>query len=614
MQSQSPTDPASAATRDGSTASSAGPKCAAWSRSVLRALIAIALLYTCHRAFVLRLEYYDGYQFLANARAMLGDPFAFDRLRPPMLSILELPAMLVVRASPPGSVVRIVLPHCLAALISIVSAAAVLRSFRKVFSRGFALFGVLLFVGGRYFVRYGAHVMADLLSAGAVVFTLSAYVAARERRSLGAYALAGMAFGIGLLTKLPLIGLGPALLAAETWYALRARELDWRRWFGLMFLGFVGAAVFLAVQAVDYVAVFGRPGLDIVSKTFGPAGLLAAAPIANAEGNEAWHDWGSMALVMLGPTLAFAAAGLAVAIRQRQDRDVPFITCVAILGGFIVFGIGHNEARYLLPVVPAILYFAVRAVEAATEALRRGASPPWALGLVGIALVSAVLAPGVRQAWLDRDPVFFSDLQRRAAVRLLESRRPPGRLVWGRAWHTFAPRDMALMAKDESFNTFHLAPFIIEYFVDAPVLMPGSLWRVSADDLPLDPFFEDGDALLYAARAVYQTNNFPPAGIPPVEIWQISRETLARDGNRFVSSTTPMSLELQTSPNGERALRAQGDLGRWSVLAVPAGGAAPRRLADVTFEAGRPVSLGPGSRDLEIDQLVMANVQREVLR
>jgi hypothetical protein len=456
--------------------------------------------------------------------------------------------------------------------------------------------------------------MADLLSAGAAALAVAAYVAARERRSLGAYALGGVAFGFGLLTKLPLIGLGPTLLAAETWYALRARELDWRRWFGLALIGFVGAAVFAAVQAVALVAVFGHPGLDILNKTFGPAGLLAAAPIANAERGEAWHDWGSMALVMLGPTLALAAGGLAVALRQRQNRDVPFVTCVAVLGGFIVFGIGHNEARYLLPVVPAILYFAVRAVEAATEVLRHRAWQPRTLGIAGIALVVTVLAPGVRQAWLDRDPVFFSDLQRRTAVRLLESRRPPGRLVWARAWHTFAPREMALMPKDESFNTFHLAPFIVEYFVDAPVVMPGSFWGVSADDLPLHPLIEDGDALLFAARTVYHTNNFPPDGVPPVEVWQIRRMTLVRDADRFVSRVAPISLGLQTLQNGERTLRAQEYLGRWSVLALPMGGAAPRRLADVTLEAGRPASLGPGSGDVEIDQLLIANVQREVVR
>ena len=613
MPSHSRTDLPGAAGRPGRSAPTAWLEFAARSRQVLYALIAIALLYTCHRAFVLRLEYYDGYQFLANARAMLGDPFRFDLLRPPMFSILELPAMLAVRASPPGSVARVVLPHCLAALISIVSAAAVLWTLRKSLPPTFALFGVLLFVGGRYFVRYGAHVMADLLSAGAAAVAIAAYAAARERRSLRAYALAGVAFGFGLLTKLPLIGIGPALAAAELWYGLRARKLDLRRWFGLALLGLVGAAVFAAVQAVVFLAVFGRLGLDLLRDTFGPAGLLAAAPVANAARGEAWYDWGPMALVMLGPTLALAAGGLAVAIRQREDRDIPFVTCLAVLGGFIVFGIGHNEARYLLPVVPAILYFAARAVETASTVFARGRWRPRALGIAGAGVVVAVLAPGVHQAWLDRDPVFFSDLQRRAALRLLESRRPPGRLVWARAWHTFAPREVLLMRQDEFFNTFHLAPFIVEYFVDAPVLMH-SFWGVAADDLAFDPSLEDGDAILYAAHAVYETKDFPLGGVPPIEVWQIRRMALVRADDRFVSRIAPISLELRTLPNGERTIRAPEDLGRWSVLAVPAGGRAPRRLADVKLEAGRPVSLGPASVDVEIDRLTMANVRREVVQ
>ena len=107
-----------------------------------------------------------------------------------------------------------------------------------------------------------------------------------------------------------------------------------------------------------------------------------------------------MAVVMLGPTLALAAGGLALALVQREDRDVPTVTWLAVLGGGIVFAIRHNEARYLLPVVPAVIYFAVRATEATVGALsRRGfaaVSRPTAR-IAGIALLGAVLAPGVRR-------------------------------------------------------------------------------------------------------------------------------------------------------------------------------------------------------------------------
>ena len=609
------------------------------SRWALRLLIAIALVYTCHRAFVLRIEYFDGYSYLANARAMLGDPLVkYDRLRPPLLALLELPGMLIVRASAPGSALRIIVPHCIAVLTSLLGVAAILWMFRKSFPPVFALLGTLLFVGGPYFVRYGAHVMADLLSATCAAITVTAYIGARERRHLGAYVLPGLAFGIGLLAKFPLVGLGPVLVAAEAWYAVRTRELDAQRWLGVVLIGAVGVGVFAVVQAAVYVAVFGREGLSLLLENFGPSTLAAttrfvwhgeippdAGPraggailLAPVDSGESWRDWGPMALTMLGPTLLLAAGGLAVALVQREDRDVPMVAWLAVLGSGIVFAIRHNEARYLMPIVPAVIYFAVRAVEATVAALsRRGfeaESRPRTVRIAGIAFLGAVIAPGVRQAWLDRDPIFFSDVERRAALRMLESRRPPGRLVWYRGWHTFAPREVVRMREDEYFNTFVFAPFIVEYFIDERVLMPGT-WPVPPDELAFDPVIEDGDAVLQAARAVYSTANVPPEGVPPVEVWQVRRLALVREANWLVSPSDPaIRLRLEALDDGESAVRAERSLGRWSVRALLANGAPPRRLADVTLEAGRAAPLGPHSVDAAIAGLVLVDVQREVVR
>lgn len=608
---------------------------------MLRLLIAIALLYTCHRAFVLRIEYYDGYQYLANARALLGDPLAkFDHLRSPLMVLFQLPGMLIVRASAPGSVPRIVVPHLIAAFTSILTVAAVLWAFRRFFSPVWALFGTLLFVGGPFFVRYGAHVMADLLSAGGAAVTVATYVVARERRSVGAYVLSGIAFGVALSSKFPLVGLGPALVAAEGWYALRTRDFDRQRWLGLAVIGAVGVGLFAAIEGVVYVAIFGREGLGMLVDAVRPSSLAATArfiwgtqlppevgsrgdagtllaQLASLESGESWRDWCPMAVVMLGPMLLLAAGGAGVALVQRQDRDVPVLTWLGLLGGGIVFAIAHNEARYLLPVVPAVIYLAVRAVEAAVTTLsQRGfeaPSRPVTVRIAAIVLLAAVLAPGLRQAWLDRDPIFFSDVERRAALRMLEIRRAPGRLVWNRGWHTFTTRDVVRMRADEYFNTFTFTPANVEYFVDERVLMLAGL-PGTAEELAFDPKIEDGDAVLQAARAVYSTTNVPANGVPPVEVWQVRRMTLVRDGARLVSTVDPsISLQLGMLPDGERTVRADRAVGRWSARALFANHVAPRRLADVTLEAGLAASLGASSGEGEIERLTLARVQREVI-
>src|SRR5262249_55744651 len=156
-----------------------------------------------------------------------------------------------------------------------------------------------------------------------------------------------------------------------------------------------------------------------------------ATVMAAVESGESWRDWGPMAVVMLGPTLALAAGGLVLALVQREDRDVAMVTWLVVVGGGVVFCLRPNEPPYLLPAVPALICSAVRAVEAAVGALsRRGVAASLTARIAGIALLVAVMAPGVRQAWLDRDPIFLSDVERRAALQMLASRRSPGRLVW----------------------------------------------------------------------------------------------------------------------------------------------------------------------------------------
>src|SRR2546430_10300731 len=94
-------------------------------RCVFAGLVGLACAYTLHRAVVLRIEYYDGYDFLKNARALLHDPLAqYWLLRPPLVSLLQLPAVALGRASAPGAAVRLVAPHPTAPLLSVPTAPA----------------------------------------------------------------------------------------------------------------------------------------------------------------------------------------------------------------------------------------------------------------------------------------------------------------------------------------------------------------------------------------------------------------------------------------------------------------------------------------------------------
>src|SRR3989454_2966536 len=206
-------------------------------RCVLTGLVGLACVYTLHRAVVLRIEYYDGYDFLKNARALLHDPLAhYWLLRPPMVSLLQLPAVAIGRASAPGAAVRLVVPHVTAALLAILTAGAVCWVLLRPVGPTLALLGALLFVSTPYFIHYAPYVMGDLPSAGLAASAVALYTsvrAAHGRTSWVRHGMCGVALACAVLSNFRLATLWFALAAAELWYGVRRRRVDTRAWPGL---------------------------------------------------------------------------------------------------------------------------------------------------------------------------------------------------------------------------------------------------------------------------------------------------------------------------------------------------------------------------------------------
>jgi len=544
--------------------------CVRW---VLAVALAMGLAHSVYRAGHLGIEYFDGYDYLSNARALAGDPLAvYTQLRPPFVPIVQMPAMAVVRASRPAAPVRLLAPHLTSAVVSILSAGAVLWLFSRSFGATLALLGTLLFVATRYFVHYGPHVMTDIPSAGWAAATLALYQRARERRTTSAYALCGLALGASNLTKYSLILLGPALALAELGLAAAARRVDRRAWVGIGIIGAFGAAFFVGVQVVLMMAVYGSDWLAMLGQTLS---LLATMPGIRSLGGESWRDYGAMSVAMLSlPTLLLCGAGILLALWRREARDIPCLASLACLGGSTLFMIQHNEARYLLPAVPFILYFALRSIEAALGVLRAHWSglrwPSRAIALsIAAALLGSALRVGVHQALLDEDPVYRADAERRAAERLLAARRGDGRLLWYGHWHTLRTRWAGLIPHDEFMGIFHYPPFAALYFLDRRVEPMPAPHPIRLSELAL--VLEDGDAILRTADRIFDVRQLPPADPPPMEVWSAQRLRFhAGSAEEFVSDADPsLRIRLQPSADGV-ALSADGLSGTWQVLLVGA--------------------------------------------
>ena len=585
-------------------------------RWALGIALALGLVHPLYRAMHLGVEYYDGYDYLRSARALVGDPlFEYQPLRPPFVPIVQTPAMTIARASPPADPIRLIAPHLTGALVSILSAGGVLWLYARAFPTTLALLGTLLFVSTRYFVHYAPHAMADLPSAGWAAATMALYLRARERRSHGAFALCGLALGCSVLTKYPLVVLGPALLLSELWFALLTRRVDRQSARGVVLACALGAGLFLAVQLLLMWIVYGSRGFEMLQRT------LWHLPKMSGSGEvpgESWLDYGSMTMMMMSlPTLLLAGAGVLLVARDPQVREIPCLVALIVTGGTTLFLMPHTEARYLLPAVPFLLYFALRSVEAAAAWARlrwRGWGPSRRAALIAVSALSlaAALQVGVHQAMLEEDPLYRADLERRAMVHLLAAQGSGGRLLWQGRWHTLHPQWAPILPYDEFFGIYHFPGFAVPYFLDR-VLVPHR-WRWPTDPDKLALVLRDGDAVLRSADADYDAMHLPPGGVPPMEVRSArGLRFLAADDGEFAAVSDP-SLRIRLQPDGRAgAISASALSGRWQILVRSEEGASPRFAGTVTLEPGVPAEFTLQGREpvraIELFQLQALRIE-----
>jgi 4-amino-4-deoxy-L-arabinose transferase-like glycosyltransferase len=570
--------------------------------AVLVALLVVVAAYVLHRAWVLRLEYYDGYSYLKFAQRLLGGPeIAFEVQRPPGLPLLQVPFVALAMRGGPANPWLLVAPHLASACLSLLALAALYFAFSPALGRRGALLGVLLFAASRWFVRYAPFVMTDLPTAGCCAAAVGCYLRARQGRAWALYLAGGAAAGLGIVLKPTAVFILPALGLAEVLRALRPGSERARRLVGTTLL--VAAAA--AVAAGLYWLTFRILGPEQVWTRI--HGAVFKASLMQLVPGDARKDYFELLPQMVPwPVLALAMAGLVLAATRRRGPDLPFALWLALMGAGIVGGLRHTEARYLIPVAPPIFYFAARAAETGLEALSArlaGArAAPRALAALALcALLVLCLSSGLRQAWADRDPVFTTDRQRRSVELVQAARRGEGRLWLLGEWHTLNPRDRGPAPTDEFWNCFHFSRQGAEYLLGRPFqLASRATFLPDARRFDLAALFQDGDAVLRLDNAAFMTAAFPKNGeLRPLEVWSVRKTELARQrGYRLASAGSKLTGTLQVE--GRKALRflPDGDAGRGWLYERR--GLNPTLLfsASTEWKRGRPIPLSRPHDDL----------------
>jgi len=423
-------------------------------------------LATCVIAVRVPLDYWDGFEFLTNAVLLAGHgdtvSSGYSMLRPPLWPLLLAPLHLVTRS--PGAYLW--LPHLFSALVAVAAIAAGYRLFRLSFGAELSAVGAAALALNRLTTHYAAFALADVLSMLTVIVTLHAWLRARTRRGVSGFALAGVLAGLSVSSKYPLAMLPAALALFELARAAvpgSGRDPSARvRWRGLVAPGPWLGGLLAAMTPVAVLTLV----VGLAMRPFDRAQVISSLQFLMQIGRDAKYDdpwWEHLQtawILFSAPLLACALLGAVEALRARRDGDLLHLLWTVTYFAAMTWWSQHREARYLLPIVPSLVWLALRGAQQLWTLVPSLRGWRWPAGVAFLAMPALGSADEARRFFT---PPYSQPVMREIAQFVAASGRAPYFVTGGRAWSVFPPEPV-VFPHDEYMHFHHLSAVAFEYF------------------------------------------------------------------------------------------------------------------------------------------------------
>jgi 4-amino-4-deoxy-L-arabinose transferase-like glycosyltransferase len=296
-------------------------------------------------------------------------------------------------------------PRLLSGLFGIGALGLVLRLARRLAPGREDVAAMALLVSGSslYWMGFTGAVMFDLMLSFFVLVGISAVAWAGAGGGPKAWLLAGLAMGLGILTKGPvaLLHVLPVALLAPWWWpgscANPRRAFDRRRWYGGVALAVLVAALVALAWAVP-TAVAG--GEAFRREIFWSQSVDRIA--STVHHLQPWWFYFAALPALLAPWLLLPAVwrGLPALARNEVPLDMRFVLAwlVPVVLAFSAFR--GKQVQYLLPLVPALALLVAAALATRGDGLRRGELLVLSAVFAALAVALPVLAQQPRVALL----------------------------------------------------------------------------------------------------------------------------------------------------------------------------------------------------------------------
>lgn len=320
----------------------------------------------------------------------------------------------------------------------------------------------------------------------------------------------------------------------------------------------------------------------------------------------AWQNYVFVAKAVTIPILVCAALGLLASWRNRESGSLLFVFWFGVFFLYQTYFIAYKEARFLLPLFPALYFFVARGLQEGWQLVsaRFVLTPQRTIACAAL-LGVAILLParqGARELLRFTDPVYLENFEKEVSEAAASLAGRDGKLVWFGPEYPLHPVDYYFDDNDEYTSLYHFHAHVVEFYTGR---------RVKQAHHPCA--MQDGCVAIWnSERATYETRNLP-AALLPLEVRRVRLMEFLPARAATVAATTRFEWRAaaQSAPSlieavaGERWLNVRGDgirEGNYDLLLWVRGGDRPLKVAavqpsDGKFEIQLALAKLPASRE-----------------
>lgn len=506
--------------------------------------IFLLLTYLFWVAYHLRLDYFDAYFSLLNARSIASlNGEGYNMLRPYVFTLLLTPIFILEKFIPAHNF-SLIASHFFSVTVFSCFLIIFYKLCEKISGKKTALLAVFLISLNPLLIHYAPFSKEDILGAFFTTAAFYFYLKGSNEAKITNDIKAGLCILGAMATRYHLIIVLPCTLGiyelSRFYSELKFSKLletperteQWFRKMVCLFL--IPILLFFITPAVLYASLKLSSFPEGIMKFIHELLLQFKWNIAFQDPNQ---NYRFIVKSCTWPVIIFALIGVVSDIIKKLRSHALLILWLAVFIYFHGYILTVKEARYLFPLFPPLYYFASFGLVRIVESIQSRFSNY----LIRFSLIIAVFALcvylpvqlGIRECFKFNDPVYTSDFAQKLS-HFVKLRSHGSNIYWVGPFYPLHPKEFIFDPDDENTYVYHLFAHVISFYSGEQVtaVARGHISNILSDDrIEIDPAFKrrfnDGDVLIINQELENYETKTMPKDIKPLLIKQINQNRLA---------------------------------------------------------------------------------------